>query len=86
MDGAFNWYTVPVFQEKHRSAVARDLMKHAFGSEERMTATYNFALLDLAFLVCKRSNPECVNCPLCDVCRSSIKFYGKDGVKGTEGI
>ena len=61
-----------VEQEKHRSAKARILLEQAFGSEGKMTADRNFALLDLAALICTNSNPDCAVCPLFRVCE-----YGK---------
>jgi len=68
---------IHIDQQKHRSFAARSLMNNAFGPENMMTANRNFALLDLAALMCKPSNPGCVNCPISDVCAE------KNAEKGT---
>ena len=60
-------------QEQHRSLAARFLLNKAFGPEKKMTANHNFALLDLAAVVCKPSNPNCGTCPLLDICNYGMK-------------
>lgn len=63
-----------VGQEKHRSKKARELLEKAFGQESKMTAERNFALLDLASLICTPSNPKCTVCPLRNVCNYTNKY------------
>lgn len=53
-----------VGQARHRSTDARNLIEQCFGPEINLSADKNFALLDLASLVCKRLNPGCNVCPL----------------------
>ena len=66
-------------QEKHRSKKARKLLEQAFGPENKMTADRNFALLDLAALICKNRNPNCVVCPLSRVCKSKSLIDSDQG-------
>ena len=61
-------------QEQHRSTMARKLLEQAFGPENKITAERNFALLDLAALICTNSNPDCAVCPLFGVCEYRKKL------------
>jgi len=57
-----------VEQERHRSREAREMHEKAFGPENEMNAERNFALLDLAALVCTGTRPKCSECPLSVAC------------------
>lgn len=67
-------------QENHKSPGARALVSKAFGPEDNMNANNNFALLDLAALVCKTSNPECSICPLSETCKYRKNVFQSIGV------
>lgn len=58
-------------QEQHRSRKAKNLLVDCFGEKEGLSPELNYALLDLAFLVCKPSKPRCDLCPLADSCHYS---------------
>lgn len=55
-------------QQSHRSIKARVLVCKAFGPESKMVSDRNFALLDLAALICRSSMPLCTACPLSKAC------------------
>lgn len=61
-----------ILQEKHRSKETREQIAIAFGPEENMTASINFALLDLAAQVCTPTSPECGECPIYQNCEYSM--------------
>ncbi|MBT3204897.1 MAG: A/G-specific adenine glycosylase [Gammaproteobacteria bacterium] len=59
------WYGV--------SAVLKKLWKLAEQqTPSRQTAFYNQAMMDLGSMVCKRSNPDCLLCPLNTICQSYL--------------
>lgn len=51
-------------QTRHRSTVVRTIVGKFLGPESRMTPDRNFALLDLAAIVCSPKRPKCELCPL----------------------
>jgi A/G-specific adenine glycosylase len=55
-------------QARHRNKGVRTAVGSALGPEAKMTADRNFALLDLAALVCRPANPRCHECPLNGSC------------------
>ena len=57
-------------QEQHRSKRAKELLIHCFGRTGGLAPEFNYALLDLAFYVCKPKRPDCANCPLLDCCHT----------------
>lgn len=60
-----------ITQEEHRSRKARHLLVHCFDDENGLSPELNYALLDLAFSICKPSKPICDACPLADCCQYS---------------
>lgn len=55
-------------QAQHRSRKAKQLLVECFGEQGGLSPELNYALLDLAFLICRPSNPICEICPLADSC------------------
>ncbi len=57
-------------QEQHRSKKAKEMLVRCFGEADGLPPELNYALLDLAFSVCKPKKPDCANCPLIDCCHT----------------
>jgi A/G-specific adenine glycosylase len=62
-------------QTQHRNQRVRSAVGFALGPEAAMTADRNFALLDLAALVCRPRKPKCVECPLNRACNHAKTTY-----------
>ncbi|SFM13663.1 hypothetical protein [Marinobacter zhejiangensis] len=60
-----------ITQAEHRSKKAKRLLEHCFGDQDGLSPHLNFALLDLAFSICKPSKPDCNACPLSNCCQYS---------------
>lgn len=58
-----------ISQKEHRSKKARYLLLHCFGDKDGLSSDMNYALLDLAYSICKQSKPDCNVCPFSDLCR-----------------
>lgn len=60
-----------ITQAEHRSKKAKLLLEYCFGNQDGLSPDLNFALLDLAFSICKPSKPDCNACPLSNRCEYS---------------
>ena len=60
-----------ITQAEHRSKKAKRLLEHCFGDQGGLSPDLNFALLDLAFSICKPSKPDCSACPFSSRCQYS---------------
>lgn len=60
-----------ITQAEHRSKKARRLLVHCFGDQDGLSPDLNYALLDLAFSICKPSKPDCKACPFSNRCQYS---------------
>ncbi|MRX28098.1 A/G-specific adenine glycosylase [Kangiella sp. HZ709] len=45
---------------------------------KKETAAYNQAMMDIGAVVCKRSNPECLDCPLTQKCQARLQNRTKE--------
>jgi A/G-specific adenine glycosylase len=59
---------IPLPPSAHRAARAHALVSRLGDRGQPPDATDNFALLDIAALVCRPNAPRCDICPLCPVC------------------
>ena len=60
-----------ITQAEHRSKKAKRLLVKCFGDLDGLSPELNYALLDLAFSICKPSKPDCNACPLSNRCQYS---------------
>jgi A/G-specific adenine glycosylase len=66
-------FATEVRQRSHRSRAARQLVSRLYPDGHGGGPAANYALLDLAALVCKQRSPDCEVCPLLTDCH-----YGAD--------
>ena len=68
---------VPVDKSGHKSKIARSQVGLLGRNPLGQSQVRNYALLDLAALVCTPSNPDCLNCPIYRCCAAK-----SDGFSG----
>lgn len=68
---------VPVDKSSHKSRIARSQVALLGRNPLGQSRVRNYALLDLAGLVCRPSNPDCLNCPIYRCCAAN-----SDGISG----
>ena len=67
----------PLNPTNHRSRKVRDIVARITENGIQANPNDNYALLDLAALVCHSKNPECIRCPIAYSCKMGIHLLAE---------
>ena len=69
-------FDLPAKSRRHPSKETREFAARLV---PRQTKQYNLGLLDLGRTICKPRNPNCRQCPVCDLCNFALERRNGDG-------